>query len=524
MSQQVSNNFDVASKLKSRLLSFFTRISWLKTFDNTIGFFTLNSSLLDGKDILKGNAADIFIFDQYDYANESDNTINLEYEREYARPISGISQAQGTINLTNIGNRYTPKHDPTIGEYVRLSSRPVRLGMGFKYPNAENINVFTGYSKPIEIDYAGRRATMKIVDAMEYIMNYTFDSSTMFINKRTDEIIASILGTIGFATNQYSLAVGKNTIPFAWIDVGDKAGDIIKRLAESELGHFYFDENGLAIFETYDQWDAYIYTDDLTDDDYFSVKNAGQEVVYNSIEVKSQVREVQTQQEVWALSAAQEILEGVTAEIWASFEDPCTATNTPDKDNYAFDSYLVANTASDGSGTDVSSYITVVYTGFAKSGKIELTNTYAGTVYITELVIYGTPAKVVESIDIKEEDATSIGNYETCPLTVENDFITSETWAQQIADTIIAKYKDGLNTIEMEVSGRPQRQLGDLVSVTSATLPSSRFIGNIVSIVGKFASGQFKQTLKILGQYKVYHGSQYFILNLSKLDSDKVLY
>ncbi len=524
MSQTVSAKFTELSEANTRLLAYNAMIAWLKSFDDTIDFFTIGTSTIGGSDIIKGAEDNIFIFDQFKYYDETDHLLQLEYERSFELPLSGLSKALATINLHNFDNKYTYLHDATIGSAVTLPKRPIKLSLGFKDKLAELVQIFVGYTKPPINDYKNRRVAIKAADAMDYIYNYTFESSTMWVDKRTDEIIADVLEEIGFTANQYSLDTGLNTIPYAWVDKGQKAGPFLKDLCEAELAHIFVSETGLVTFQNRSNWASSqaLITEKFDDSSIIDLTSEDEDKIINIVEVNSQVREVQDLQPIWNSQGTIELAVGDT-EVWADFPDPATTVNEMLGTNPITDSYFTANTASDGSGVDVTSYIDLVFTSFAKSAKMVFTNNYGGTVYITAAQIYGTPAKVVDTIYLKDQDDTSIGKYEEHPIEINNNYINTEAMAQDVIDSILGTWPDGLNVLQLEVKGKPERQLGDFVYLESSRLPDGRFFGHIVGIAGKLEPGKFKQTIKLLGYYAINKGNDIFTIGLSTIGgTDKI--
>ena len=67
---------------------------------------------------------------------------------------------------------------------------------------------------------------------------------------------------------------------------------------------------------------------------------------------------------IWNSQGTIELAVG-DAEVWADFPDPATTVNEMLGTNPITDSYFTANTASDGSGVDVTSYVDLVFTSLS---------------------------------------------------------------------------------------------------------------------------------------------------------------
>ena len=78
----VSNGFNSVANGSVRPLVGGVHISWDKNRDDTINWFVLDQSELDGGDILAQDISDpIQFWDSYDYVRETDRLIKQEWSR-----------------------------------------------------------------------------------------------------------------------------------------------------------------------------------------------------------------------------------------------------------------------------------------------------------------------------------------------------------------------------------------------------------------------------------------------------------
>lgn len=103
---------------------------------------------------------------------------------------------------------------------------------------------------------------------------------------------------------------------------------------------------------------------------------------------------------------------------------------------------FVANSASDGSGTNVTSDIVAAIQVFAQNAKITLVNTGANTAHITTLQLRGTPLFTYERETVNAVDAQSINDNGRYPRSYQFKLIADEETAQGFANIQVARFKD----------------------------------------------------------------------------------
>ena len=215
-----------------------------------------------------------------------------------------------------------------------------------------------------------------------------------FTDQRSDQIIASILATVGFTATQYDLDTGLNTIGFAWFDKGTKAGTAIRQICEAEEGHFFQDEEGLLRFEnrrnvlnkTTPTWT-------INPEDCIEYERDTSTPILNRVTVEASPRTVQPLTEIWELGTVETIQPAEDKQVWANYENPVTNTVSP----IGTVDYTV-NTLADGTGLDITADMSVGIDKFATSSKLTITNASGGIGYITFFRLRGTPATVTGEI------------------------------------------------------------------------------------------------------------------------------
>lgn len=505
-----STQFDTLANGQMRPLAWAFKASFDKSFDAGVEFFTLDTSILDGTDVLAPTDNNVIQeWDKYDYRDYSGRVISMEWQREEDFPYS-VNMAIADVVVNNTDDYFTPNSGSAIDQYI-LPKRPMRLLSGF---GVEKLPAFVGLTEKMPvIDERNKTAKFHAMDFMSYLFNRPLDQTVIYVDMRTDEIIDELLQLAGLTPSQYDLEVGFNNIPFTWFPIGTKYGDAFRKLMQAEMGSFYMDEMGILRFvNKNERSNTPVYYFDRGNT--LDIQISSDDDIINVVEIKADVREVQTVQPIFNLSSGtdpedQKIAPGVSTNIFYSFDDPVVTVNDID--------FYTANSEPDGSGADLTSSVAVSATDiFDTAIKVTWTNSSSQNAYLTALTIYGTPAPVVRTIKYRQQDDASVDKYDEKILTIENDFIQSNETAESLASIILDYYSEYGGVVEIDTKGNPALQIGDCISVHVDNTDNNYII---TKITNKLISGKYSQTL--IG--KVQRARTFFILDQSVLDGDDVL-
>lgn len=468
-------------------------ISWNRTTSN-VNYAIVGTSVINGTDIVRGsddpgiNEADLF-----DYVDETDNTMRIEYERNLIEPLGGFSMAMADVVLDNTSLRFTPDYNATIGTALR-PNRPLKLFVGFYVSGQERlIPLIEGLTLQPRENKLQRTVQISVFDYLKWL-NEKPQETTIYENKRSDQIIEDILSRAGIGSSNYVLDTGLNTIAFAWFEKGQTAGDRIKQICEAEEAIFYQDELGVLRFENRNKYSEapfnapvwHIEPDDILnwEEDYSSP-------IINRVIVTASPRSVKPEAEVWRDGIEEEIPANTTVDIWASFEDPVTTLVTP-----VANTDYTAFTATQGAGSNVTNDVIITMDQFTTAAKLTIQNTTGATAYINLLKLRGTPATIDYKIREIYQDDDSINDFNEQQKTIDNPFIDSREFAAQMAKNIVTRHKGANSVIRLTIRGIPQLQLRDQVTVEDPDLGTSKNY-RVIGIQGVFDAGGFIQTLRL---------------------------
>lgn len=490
-----------------RPLSWQVRAAFDKTIDESVEFFILDESLLDGTDILASEEALVIReWDKYIYENISDRVISLEWQREEEVPYS-VNTAIADITFNNYDNFFAINSASPANNI--LPRRPYRILAGF---GEESLPQFVGLSESTpKIDSDSKTATVHCMDFLSFLFGKPLDQTVILESVNTHEVLDYLFQLFGLLPGQYILDEGYNNIEFVYFEKGTLLGSAIRQLMQAELGSLFMDEEGLIRFRNRVRSTADpVLTFNESNTESYEISQ--QDTIINVVQITSSIREVQASKPVIEFSGTTEDPEvlygGTTTEKFFNFNDPVTSIQSI--------ASIVANSNADGSGSNLSGNITVdSYTLFANAIKVIFDNSGANA-YLTGMIINGTPAEVVRSLNFRLQDDASVDNFEEQVYTIDNNFVQSDDAANSLALSLLNFYSSYANTIELSVKGNHALQIGDNIYVSIKDIDQEYTLTKIEDIM---SGGRFTQKLTA----KVFNVPDYFILDESLLDGLEVL-
>jgi len=474
------------------------RVSWKKNLSSD-ALATVDSSLIDGLDVLAGSATAALPWDTYVYLDETAHVIGFDYDREVREPTGGISGAVIDVVFDNSSDRFTPNMNTTVGTAL-IPDRPFIVDAGFISGTSRTVPVFKGstWGDP-ELDEVRKTARIRAADIITLLEQTTL-AAAVYVDQRSDQIIADILSGAGIGSAQYSIDTGLNTIPFAWFPSDMNALRRIRKVCEAEEASFYQDEVGKLRFETRLHYKNYPHTQSqisLTGDDILEFERVINTRIINRVVVEASPRQVDVSDSVIWTTPEEIVVDGNGSKtIWAHpteadssvsllVNSVVAATATTD---------YTAFTATGGGGANITGDQVVTFTNFVSAVKIVLTNGNASDAYYNLLQFRGKAARVQRAIQAISEDSDSIAKYGVKEYTIDNDFVQTLSWAETLADSLLAKYKDPTSRLRLRIPALPHLQLKDRIQVRDPSTDTDSDY-RVMRISGKFVPGLFTQDL-----------------------------
>jgi hypothetical protein len=298
--QTVSSAFLASSTGSLSKINYGVLISFAKTLNTSVHFWTIGTSTIGGPDMILGANGIPAFMDIFQYIDYSDYATAWTVTRDLGQYPYGIVGAQATVQLDNTSLLFLPNFDATIGSYITLG-RPIKISAGF---GTESINVFTGYTTMPINDVQNRLFSTNAYDMMDYLNNYKSTTTPIQVNVYADAIIASLLAEVGLTSSQYVLEQSLQQPIGFYSPYNLKIGDIIQALCEAEQALFFFDENGIAHF-----WNRQHIPNNNTvqysfDETTMTNVQPADSPVINDVIVTANPRSVQAKQKVWEMTSA----------------------------------------------------------------------------------------------------------------------------------------------------------------------------------------------------------------------------
>lgn len=470
--QTVSAAFTAEERDSVRSIAQNVQVSWKK--QSTLGnrTFTIGVSAIGGNDLIGANPGAVGSPANYKYFDETTYVTGLSWERGLHLPTGGLSKALAQVELDNTSGRFTPRY--MGGNSELYTAQPLRapfiINAGFDLGADITVPQFAGIiTEQPEIDMRRRSYGFRGSDYIDFFQNKYLDQEVMFTAQRTDQVLNTLLTTgLGMNTAQFDLDYGINIIPFGLFEKGTRFANIIDQLVQAENGHFYQDESGIFKFENRQHWDSSPYTQVqriIATSQVINAEAPNDDHLINVVEINAPIRQKQPAQTIFNLPSLSSISVPANSDVeqFFEFQDPVLALTNPT--NGGTVSFYVANSASDESGTDLTSSISVTNVGtFAKAVKYRFRNTSSTNAYITQFVLSGRVAKEVGKLYYRESDDSSVTAYQERTLNIDNDYIQNNTWAASYARMILNDFSDPDKLQRITIRAIPELQLGDLIS------------------------------------------------------------
>lgn len=464
MAQSVDAVFTAEERDSIRSIAHNLQISWKK--ESTLGnrTFTIGVSTIGGNDVIGVNPGSVGSPSNYRYFDETDYVNSLGWERSYNMPVGGLVKALSEAKLNNTSRRFTPRFMGGDSELFTsiLPSRPMIINAGFDIQGVPiTVPQFSGYvSKQPQVNTRAGEVAISGEDYVGFFEDKYLDQEVMFTSQSTDQVLETILsGTLGMSTAQYDLDTGINIIPFGLFESGTRVRDIFSQLVQAENGHFYQDEMGVFKFENRQHWDNSPYTQVqrvITTAQVLNSEVPSESHLINVVEVKGRVYQKQPTQIVFSLSSPVLLPPGDKS-VFFDLNDPMLEIEDPE--------FFSVNSLENGEGDDYTGSVSVKNTSkFSKAIKITFTNSTTLNLFLTDLSLYGRPAKVISNVYYRGKDDSSVTAYQEHPYNIDNIYIQNQTWAESLAQMILNDFSNIENIQKITIRAIPELQLGDLIS------------------------------------------------------------
>ena len=419
---------------------------------------------------------------------------------------SPLSRVAGTgkfiLNLNNsisnsagLAGYYSPGHTNCRSGFA--AGLQVRLRI--TYDNVTYIK-FQGRIPPqgIRVLPGTKKERITIVsvhDWMEQAASHKMDLPTYVTTKKANEVIELILANMPITPESTSLATGQETFAHNFDTVKSETTALaeFQKLALSEFGYIYlkhsrtsgeiltFDARTTRGLIT-DLQQIPVHSDEagrlLTEDGGYLLTEDGGKIIldeiqeasftnemdglvtshgknlYNHITARTYPRDIDAAATtvLFDLKYALLIAAGETKTIRGKFRDPdskATQVAGIDMVTPVATTDYTANTASDGTGSDMTASLSVTTTYGVSEVDFVLENTHGSTtLYVTKLQCRGKGIYIYDSVTSEAKDTTSKNAYGDYPLTLNMKYQDNPLVGEDFSAAQLLIYKDPHDTVE----------------------------------------------------------------------------
>ena len=417
-----------------------------------------------------------------DFADSNDdvsgNVLSLEFMRgselsahPTGRPIAGALR----MELNNTSGIYSSFLSSGALYGSLLPSRKVQVqagnsGFDYTFPfTFLHTPIWTGYIKLIKPVVSVGKAPKAVISAIGALgkLNQARANVPQALNQRTDQLIDDVLDAAGWAADDRNLDEGQTTITRYWSSGGQTLATL-NDIAETEVGWIKETVDGKIAFENrhhrYNQTHANTTQGTFSDASGSALTYTAIEQrdslpqVFNSFRAGAKVYTVGSLAVLWTLPDigasspsldVGQVTNAVSVNAWT------TTDATTD---------MVANSASDGSGDNLTSSVGISVTKTGERMKIQLTNNAGVFLYITKLQARGTPITESNVGRVLVQDSDSITAYG------EREYPKSAKWLPNADESTnyclynINLFKDVTPRIIITITGKNDAHMGHMLS------------------------------------------------------------
>jgi len=396
--------------------------------------------------------------------------------------VADIGQLNFTLdnsdqNSGGVVGYYSPDHgSKRYGFYLNIGVR-YRIGTTVR---------FTGQLAaidPVPGKWGPRTVSCEAVDWMSVADRTRISNLPVLVNKKGDEVFQTLIDSLQSSSKPTSVEKDSSldTFPYTLDRTRDEETvlrDEMYRLCKSGMSLIWLRGDGTLVFEDRSRRanitsDADTFFDShgfsLTQD-RSAVINRVQSTIHPRVPAPSDVI-------MYSMTTPLPLTAGQTVTVMGPWTDPANPNvrvGAVSLVSLLSGTDFVANTAADGSGTDITSQLTVVpgLSGNATSFTI-IVGTSSG--YLTKLQQRGKPLYDYGALVLKWEDGTSIAQFGVSSVQIDMPYSADAQLALEVAQ--FAVYKGSYPSTNIESFTR-------IVSVTDATELSRSIIRNISDRIG----------------------------------------
>lgn len=300
--------------------------------------------------------------------------------------------------------------------------------------------------------YGSRRVNVVAHDGMADLMEADVRQVTVQVDQAEDALIGVVLNALPAEAQPIARAIdlGVDVYPYAFDEVagGTKAAALIRDVVFSAQGFAFIKGDGTFVYQTRSSRVIVASSYTFANTMHGLEVNTALDKAFNRVRVTVHPKsiDVSATTVLYALTGAPpDISPGSTLTLWGAYRDPTDPTvaigGTAQVTPLVSTTDYTANSVADGSGTDLTSSLSIVTTAFSSTAKFEITNTHATLdFFLTKLQIRG---KGVYDLAPQTVESLSTQTYGDRPLNMDLPLQDDANVAQDMA-AFIRNQREGL--------------------------------------------------------------------------------
>ena len=395
------------------------------------------------------------------YDDISADVKSVRFSRGKSDELGKAEVGQLSITLNNADAKYTPNAGGVISAAL-LPKKPIHVAY---CDGGTDYHLFYGFIEEIipHPHLSEQDCIITAVDGIDFLSRHDM-ATALYKNALTGTIHGYILDDAGWSATMRSVDAGQDTVPY-WYGQDVKARYAQEQIDDSEQGFSYISGNGYFNFEDRHHRSTATHQTPqgtFTDTMAYITYSLNPKNIYNIVKATVTPWTLQAEAELWRLQETPSIPVGETFTFWGESQYFVDAWVTP-----------VITTDYTASGT-----VSIATTKFAKTIKLEVTNTDTVPVTITLLKARGTWYDDQTKVTRKAEDTTSQTAYQKRTFELDGKYLTNTGKAQDFANYAIGKYKDPRAELSMGLVNQDaatltqilSREISDRITVTNTKL------------------------------------------------------
>ena len=441
-----------------------------------------------------------------DFTNPEDDitgdalSVSWTRGRNYASALEGRSVAgKLTAELLNTDGKYSPSNTSSDLSGSILPGRSVRITAGeaqtfplsFPITFADTVRWQGKLDKitPKPASKGIKKCTLTAFGNLGYLNQFNVQLSSQ-TNRRTDQAIGDILDNLGWGAGDRSLDTGLTTISRFWI-AKKKGIDALRLVEETEAGFIKETKDGKIGFENrhHRLTTATSTTSQATFSDASGATNIFSSIsqadplgtIVNHVEATARTYNTASVAVLWTHpetgSDSPTLAPAESKTFEAEYPNPDSANNAEEVDAWttpaATTDYL-ANTASNGSGTNRTSDIAVTNVKTAERMVMTFTNNSGDDIYLTKIQARGTAVATKNPCTVRSVDTASQAEYGERKYVAKTKFIPTTSEAQDWCDYQASIYGSPVEILTMNIPSDEtsirqvlSRDISDRITVTA---------------------------------------------------------